>query len=124
MSLWAWVTYYSTYTWVVLKEPFAISLWQQLYNLNVILVVQETTDVFGLVCLGVLFLCAHHFYRNTMLAIMLLSPKPNTLGDGIKTKDTPLRNKITLLSTISSVSDSLKSLFTGTLKKMGNKIRP
>lgn len=59
--------------------PLSLTLWQHLYSLNALLVVQEMADTFGLLCLLTLFLAAQLLSRNYMLSVFLLSPT-STLG--------------------------------------------
>jgi len=56
-------------------------MWQHTYTLNALLVIQETADTFGLLCLALLFLIAQVFARNSMFAIFL-SKASNSLNRG------------------------------------------
>ena len=121
MSLWAWLTYSSTYAWIALKAPFSLTLWQHFYNLNVLFVVQETADTFGLVCLGVLFLSAQLLSRNFMFSVYTLAPSASTLGDAAKSPssyNTPKR-----LSILTTSLQHLQTLLRSTSSELQDGIR-
>jgi hypothetical protein len=53
-------------------SAFSLTFWQHAYTLNALLIIQETADTFGLLCLGLLFVGSQLFSRNSMLSVFLL----------------------------------------------------
>lgn len=124
MSLWAWLTYSSLYTWTMLKAPLSISLWQHLYSLNVLLVIQETADTFGLVCLSILFLSAQILSRNFMFSIFLLAPSSSLTSDNSARSDNAsyTSNRVSILTKNSSSLPFLKTLLTSSIKALKDRL--
>lgn len=73
MSLWALFCYYANYFWQVLWAPFSIALWQHIYTLPAVLILQEMADTYGLLCLGLLMLLGQILARNLMFSIFCSS---------------------------------------------------
>lgn len=122
MSLWAWLTYSSTYAWVALKMPLSLTLWQHLYSLNVLLIVQETADTFGLVCLGVLFLSSQLLSRNFMFSVFLLSTDTSLSNTALKgTSQTP--NTVKSLTPSASMWPHLRSVLAPKLTNLRSRLR-
>ena len=123
MSLWAWLAYSYSYTLMAVKMPLSLTFWQHFYSLNVLLIIQETADTFGLVCLGLLFLSAHIFSRNFMFSIFTnFSNKTSTLGFSKHSADsTP--NNLKLLSSTASAANHLRPLLNASYKLLYSKIK-
>lgn len=122
MSLWAWLTYSSTYAWVALKMPLSLTLWEHLYTLNSLLVIQETADTFGLVCLGFLFLSAQIFSRNFILSVFLLAPTQSS-SMSMKSEDSTKVNNVKTLSHTTTASSHLQNLLSSTLRSLRTQLR-
>lgn len=124
MSLWAWITYTSLYISSALKVPFSLTIWQHFYNLNVLLVVQETADTFGFVCLTVLFLSAQLLSRNFMFSIFLTTASPSLDADDSSkaTRSPSTANSVKSLTKLSTTFSSFKSLLSYTSVKIKSKL--
>ena len=82
MSLWAAIHYHFTFTSLSLQVPASLTLWHHAYTLNALLMIQETADTFGLLCLGLLFVYAQLLSRNSMLSIFtLFESSPETTSN-------------------------------------------
>ena len=66
VSFLVWPSYFLMYLSHVLQLPLSLTLWQHAFLLNPFLVVQETVDTFGLVCLGFVFVGASMFTWNML----------------------------------------------------------
>lgn len=89
--------------------PLSLTLWQHLYSLNALLVVQEMADTFGLLCLLALFLSAQLLARNYMFSIFIISPRPSS--DELSSPSQSSNNVKPLLvysSTLSHLNNLLK----------------
>jgi len=99
--------------------PLSLTLWEHIYALVPFLIVQETADTFGLVCIGLLFLSAQIFSRNLALSVFKLSATTSN-STSSQSETTPATNNVKALPhTATSVSklESLPSLTTQTLRK-------
>lgn len=75
------MTYHVTFTSTSLQAPAAVTIWQHAYTLNTLLIVQETADTFGLLCIGLLFTGAQIFSRNSVLSVFtLFTPTTDNLS--------------------------------------------
>ena len=121
MSFSAWLYYSYTYAISALKLPLSLTLWQHVYSLNMLFVVQETADAFGLLLLGLLCLSAQLFSRNYMFSIFTLaSNKESTLGLTSSAKANKVKNLTTansfwysLAVALSPIKIRFKSIFKG-----------
>lgn len=93
-----------------------------MYTLNSLLIVQETADTFGLVCLGFLFLSAQVFSRNFVLSIFSLYPAS---GQPITSKSSTGQslNNVKSLSHTSTSTTHLQTLLTSSARSLRNKLR-
>lgn len=116
MSLWAWLSYSYTYSFAVIKAPFSLNFWQQTYNLNSLLVVQEMADTFGLLTVAVLLISAQLLARNYMFSIFTLRSNqwsyPNNTDSKFKSYSNTIKPLTTINSTLSYLLKVLKSKFT------------
>ena len=71
MGLWAWFIYSYNYLIATFIAPFSLILWQNAYLLNILFVIQEIADTFGLLLVTLLFLLGQLFARNSMLNVFL-----------------------------------------------------
>ena len=122
MSLWAWLTYSSTYAWVAVKMPLSLTLWEHLYTLNSLLIVQETADTFGLVCLGFLFLSAQVFSRNFVLSVFMLSPSSSS-NSSVNADKMPAANNVKTLSHSTTSLSQLQYLLTSSSQALRDRLR-
>ena len=123
MSLWAWLTYSTSYSWLVIKMPLSLTLWQHAYSLNMLLVVQETADTFGLLCLLVLFLSSQLLSRNYMLSVFNLSSQAATYEISSGTATTVNSNSVKSLSLTSSTFQHLTNLLRSNLTTLKSTLR-
>lgn len=106
----------STYAWEALKLPFTITIWQHTYNMTPMLIIQETADAYGLLCVSIIFLSAQIFLRNSMLSVFLRSLN----SSGKSSTD----NRVKPLSTNTSAASQLLSLLASTISAIKSKMRP
>jgi hypothetical protein len=60
------------------KAPISIALVQYAHTSQLLLIVQETADTFGLLCLGVIFVGYQIFVRNSTFAVFHLYSTSST----------------------------------------------
>jgi hypothetical protein len=123
MSFWAWLSYFANYTWLVLKTPVALTMWQHAYTYNSLLIIQETADTYGLLCLGLIFLSALIFARNSMFSVFM-SPftksSPTDTPTDLKSNRT---NRFKLLLPVTNAVTHLTLLLNRTLSSASARIR-
>ena len=125
MSLWAWIVYSFSYLTTVIKAPLSLTIWQHTYSLNVVLVVQETADTFGVLCLGLLFLSSQIFARNFMLSVFTLKT-PNsdqTSSDSSVVAKTATQNNVKELTLLSTSLVHFSTLLSPKLNKLKSKLK-
>lgn len=104
-----------SYAWAALKLPFTITVWQHSYNMTPLLIIQETADAYGLLCVSVIFLSAQIFSRNSMLSIFLRSLTNSNRNSA--------DNQVKPLSTNTSAATQLLYLLASSISMIKSKMR-
>lgn len=120
MGLWAATLYHVSFTSLSFQAPFSLTFWQHAYTLNALLIIQETADTFGLLCLGLLFVGSQVFSRNSMLSVFLLL-QSSTLESSSSTSLSP--NNTKRLTYASTTWSYLLKLCTQPLRVVQSRLR-
>ena len=115
MSLWAAIAYHVTFTTTSLQAPAAVTMWQHAYTLNTLLIVQETADTFGLLCVGILFAGAQIFSRNSILSVFTMYTTPTENPSALSLGTTSTANQTKGLSLHRTTWLHLRKLLTSPL---------
>ena len=115
MSLWAAIAYHVTFTTTSLQAPAAVTMWQHAYTLNTLLIVQETADTFGLLCIGLLFAGAQIFSRNSILSVFTMYTTPTENPSALSLGTTSTANQTKGLSLHRTTWLHLRKLLTSPL---------
>ena len=120
MGLWAATLYHASFTSLSFQAPLSLTFWQHAYTLNALLIIQETADTFGLLCLGLVFVGSQVFSRNSMLSVFLLLQSP-TLDSS--SSSTLLPNNVKRLTYLSITWSYLLKLCTQPLRVVQSRLR-
>lgn len=69
MGFWAWLIYSHAYLVATFISPLYLVLWQNVYLIHGLFVIQEIADTLGLILLLIFMLLTHLLVRNSMFCL-------------------------------------------------------